>query len=142
MASMAIRAAIHASKLRLGVGAFRAVEQILKRIDLLAEYRDGGHLSDLVSREKVAKDSLELVQVMARAASQDDDQENEASFPFVDFLIEHRPAVVVDPSSNELLVTNSEEAEELAEALESLGSDTLSAGVVEDRIRTSSYAVI
>jgi hypothetical protein len=144
MASMAIRAVRSNPEFHLGLVPLRAVDRMLARIDQLAQYREDGHLGDLVSNELVAKDSLELVQVMARAARQADDAQDAGvpAFPVLDSLIQYRPSVKVDNASGRIIVKDEDEAADLADALEKLGNEVLTTAVVEDRLRTSHYAVI
>jgi hypothetical protein len=144
MASMAIRAVRSNPGVHLGPVPLRALERMLGRIDQLARYRDGGHLGDLVSEEQVAKDSLELVQVMARAARQDDGTQvaGVPAFPVLESLINYRQSVEVDSASGQINVKDKDAAADLAEALEELGNEVLTTAVVEDRLRTSHYAVI
>jgi hypothetical protein len=144
MASMAIRAVRSDPEVHLGILPLRAVERMLDRIDQLAQYRKDGQLGDLVSKEQVAKDSLDLVQVMARAARQDDDTQDAGvpAFPVLDSLIDYRQSVEIDSASDQINVVDKDGAADLAEALEKLGNEMLATAVAEDRLRTSHYAVI
>ena len=49
MTSMAIRAALEQTRLKLGASTLQAVDRMLARLELLEKYRESGQLRDLVS---------------------------------------------------------------------------------------------
>jgi hypothetical protein len=123
-----------------------ALRRMLDRIDQVATYKNEGLLPEFINDDKVTHESLELVQVMARAAHQDDDTAGHKGkdvayeFPVLDSLVKTRDAVEID--GNSIHITDDAKAGDLADGLEALARDVLSDAIDEDRSRTSSYAVI
>ena len=145
-AAMAIRAAASHHGYVPRPTHLGALRKMLSRLDEVATYKSKGLLPDFVRDDLVARESLELVQVMARAAHQDEEPsrsgdggKTEYEFPLLARLIESRDAIQV--TDEQILIEDTDRAVGLAQELETLASEVLSEAIAEDRTRTSSYAV-
>lgn len=141
MAAMAIRALKDRPRTRLGSRPDRALRTILALIDQVASYKDDDLLLRFVHDDHVTAESLEGVQVMARAARHGSPSSSQVSFPALDSMIACRRAINIDPNTQKIRVTDKQDARTLADALDELAGDLVSVANAEDRSRTSQFAV-
>lgn len=141
MAAMAIRALARRPEASLGVRPERALRSMLNMLDEIARYKEEDLLGRFVSEDHVTSEKFESVQALAHAAHKESTNAKKQSFPALDSLIETRHSLLIDTRTEEIRVSDADNAKSLADVLDALASDLLSDATSEDRTRVSRYAL-